>query len=1344
MLHPHALVRLSILLAILVLAATVASARTDLAAANDPAITAVSIASDGVRLRVDVPADLESWQGLVAVPPGKRARLVDAPAGVSLGEPAILHGVQLVSLTVSPSAGGVRAQDVAVEFVVDPDAVASPRTRIAATFANLLEAQVIGAAGLRDQYEVVPGTYLMIVAPAAGAMEAVEPLLEWRRRQGYNVQVASTIETGSINSQILAYIQQVYDTAESPLAYVCLAGDANGTVTVATWRETLSGYHGEGDHYYTTLEGNDVLSDVHIGRLSARNVTELGGIVQKILDYERDPDTFTDPGWYSRATLVGDPSASGTTTILVNQWLKERFLEPLGYTQIDTIWSYPFASQITASLNQGASVYSYRGYIGMSGFSTGYIDNLQNQRELPFAVMTTCASGSFYSDTHSYTEAMLRNLHGGAIGAVGTATSGTHTRYNNCYFHGVWQGAMGEPDRGLGYAHTRGKFELYLQYAGTEPNIVEIWAVWNNLMGDPATEMRQALPLSPQVDYPAQLPPDAGTLPVTVTGPVGNPLVGVKVAAYQAGTVQVVGWTDAAGQVLLPLPVGATPGSMHVTVTGDDLTPHRGTTTLGTVAAYCVQSGWIWTDGNDGMPDPGETGDLTITVRNLGQNEAVAVTANLAPLSAGVGVSTGDIFIGDVAAGASVQAGPWTVTLSDDLADGQEAALSLTAFTGAETWLSRVDLPISAPTFAVNSASWNGLPGETSLLQVTLNNAGSVAAMSATATFGSNSGFVLPAGPVTTLLGDVAPAATVVANFNLAVAEEAWGGHLIGATLTITTGAGTRQVIELPLTVGGAGPDSPVGPGDLGYLAWDDQDPSPDAPTYAWRELDPNYGGDGADVGLTDFSYENDDTRTVDLPFSFRFNGVDYDQLSICSNGWVSMGQTYLAHWRNWGLPAAGVPDHMLSVFWDNLVQSGTNRVYHEYQEADGVYVVQWSRMRNRVNGQQNCEVILYDPAVHPTATGDGLIVFQYQQVTNNDNQRGYATVGLQDGNDGLGYTYYNRYAAGGRTLTAGRAIAWVPTLPQIPAAVAVSPAAFNLVLRPGHTGQRTLVIDSIGPEGSVLHWQVGLQESAGAKAAADTRDPTVTVLEPNGGETWSVGESRLIRWDASDDVHDVRLQLDRGLGDGFETLFNSVPANLGSWSWPVTGPTNSACRVRIVNVDDVFVNDTSDGTFSISVDDSWLTVTPTTGQTPAGETAQVSITVDATDLAVGEYTVEIVVLSSGGAPVVIPLHLLVDETTGTPEIPAGLALAQNAPNPFNPATRITFALPRDAHVELTVHDLRGRLVRTLSSGGMTAGAHEVRFDGNGDDGRRLASGTYIYRLKAGGELLTRRLTMVK
>jgi len=1338
--HPRVPVRLLTSLALVACALVAGPA----AAKAAPLVTTTAAARDGLRLRVELPAAAETWQGLVAVPAGKRAELLTTATGVSLGAPAVMHGVQVVPLRVEGDRDAARDLDLALGFVAEPTAPRPQRQRIAETFANLLEAQVLGGAVARQDLEVVPGTYLLVYPSAAGADAAVEPLLEWRREQGYTVVAVSTATTGTANTQIKAYIQQVYNNADQPLAYVCLAGDANGSCAVATWYENVSGYGGEGDHYYGTLEGNDVLADAHIGRLTSRSVAELGAIVQKILNYERAPDSFSDPGWYTRALLVGDPSQSGETTIYVNQWLKEQ-LQPLGYTQIDTIWSAPFASQITTRFNQGLSVYAYRGYLGCSGFSTGYIDNLQNQGELPFAIMPTCGSGSFAASTHTYIEAMLRNTHGGAIGAIGTSTLGTHTRYNNCFFHGAWEGALNEGDRHLGYAMTRGKLELYRQYGGPEPNIVEIWSVWNNLMGDPATEMRQALPVAPQVSFPAVVPAGTGTVPVAVARPGGAPLAGARVALYRSGSFQTTGWTDANGQVLLDLPVGE-PGAVRVTVSGEDLVPYRGEALVGSVAAYCVGDGWTWNDGEDGMPDPGETADLSVQVRNLGDQVASAVQADLSALTPDVIVTGAPFLVGDVPAGGVAIAGPWTVSLPADLPDGEAARLRLAAASGAAPWLSRVDLPVSAPAFTLSAWVWTGPPpGYTGTLQVTLRNDGSVAATGAVVEFTTASGFLLPAGPVSVQLGDIAASGTAQATYLLAVSEAAWGGHLASCTLTVTTAAGTRQDLELSLTVGGGGLNSPVGPGTFGYLAGDDQDPSPDAPVYWWREVDPNYGGGGSDLGLTDFGVAQDDTRTVDLPFVFRYHGVEYARISICSNGWAALGQTYLVHWRNWGLPAAGAPDPLLSVFWDDLWQSGTNRVYHQYVAAEGIYVVQWSHMRNDVNGQQNCELLLYDPAIHPTETGDGLIVFQYQQVTNNDASRGYATVGIQDGQDGLTYTYYNRYASGARTLAAGRAIAWVPARPAIPAAVAVAPASVSVVLQPGELAQRTLEITNTGPTGSVLVWQLALQE-AGAPGAPEPagRERTITVVSPDGGEVWGVSQHRVVTWTAAGGVELVSIQLDRGQGAGWEPLAAGVPAAAGAWTWTVTGPESETCRVRIYDQSDVLVSDTSDGVFTIAGDLSWVILGQTDGETAAGATTVVPLTVDTNGLVPGDYELNVVVMSSGGAPVVVPVHLLVDTSTAALDLPTSLVLGQNAPNPFNPRTTIDFALPRDMDVRLTVHDLRGRLVRTLRSGSLPAGPHAVVFDGTGDDGRRLASGTYVYRLQAGDELVSRRLTLVK
>jgi endonuclease I len=95
--------------------------------------------------------------------------------------------------------------------------------------------------------------------------------------------------------------------------------------------------------------------------------------------------------------------------------------------------------------------------------------------------------------------------------------------------------------------------------------------------------------------------------------------------------------------------------------------------------------------------------------------------------------------------------------------------------------------------------------------------------------------------------------------------------------------------------------------------------------------------------------------------------------------------------------------------------------------------------------------------------------------------------------------------------------------------------------------------------------------------------------------------------------------------------------------------------------------------------------------------------------------------------------------------IPAGQALLrQNVPNPFNPSTVIRYELTAPVPVELHVYDLAGRLVDVLRSGAESAGAHEVTWQGRDDDGRAVAAGVYVYRLRAGDEVLTRRMVLAK
>jgi len=89
--------------------------------------------------------------------------------------------------------------------------------------------------------------------------------------------------------------------------------------------------------------------------------------------------------------------------------------------------------------------------------------------------------------------------------------------------------------------------------------------------------------------------------------------------------------------------------------------------------------------------------------------------------------------------------------------------------------------------------------------------------------------------------------------------------------------------------------------------------------------------------------------------------------------------------------------------------------------------------------------------------------------------------------------------------------------------------------------------------------------------------------------------------------------------------------------------------------------------------------------------------------------------------------------------LPLAAELSQNYPNPFNPGTTIRYELPRASHVRLIVFDVLGREVRTLVNTFEQAGRHEATFNA-----QNVSSGTYFYRLEAGGSVETRKLTVVK
>lgn len=103
------------------------------------------------------------------------------------------------------------------------------------------------------------------------------------------------------------------------------------------------------------------------------------------------------------------------------------------------------------------------------------------------------------------------------------------------------------------------------------------------------------------------------------------------------------------------------------------------------------------------------------------------------------------------------------------------------------------------------------------------------------------------------------------------------------------------------------------------------------------------------------------------------------------------------------------------------------------------------------------------------------------------------------------------------------------------------------------------------------------------------------------------------------------------------------------------------------------------------------------------------------------------------------------DISDGTTElIPDHFILEQNYPNPFNPSTTIRFALPAANTVTLKIYNVAGQLVNTLVNNAMSAGYHQVNWNGQTYNGQSVASGLYFYHISAGDFQQVKKMMLIK
>ena len=112
----------------------------------------------------------------------------------------------------------------------------------------------------------------------------------------------------------------------------------------------------------------------------------------------------------------------------------------------------------------------------------------------------------------------------------------------------------------------------------------------------------------------------------------------------------------------------------------------------------------------------------------------------------------------------------------------------------------------------------------------------------------------------------------------------------------------------------------PMGPDEYGYYIYVSEDISFDSvPIYDWIEI---VGNGGSNFNFNDGGdgvYNNGSSDVIQLPFTFKFYGIDYDEITVSTDGWVSFGDNEMSAFRNYSIPGAGGPSPMVAAFWDDL-----------------------------------------------------------------------------------------------------------------------------------------------------------------------------------------------------------------------------------------------------------------------------------------------------------------------------------------------------------------------------------------------------------------------------------------
>jgi len=806
------------------------------------------------------------------------------PATVaSTGEPEIMRDLVLSNLEVTPvlynpvlkkarvytrlklrlKESGIdgRAAVTATPHFITPDLDKFYRTRV------LNYDHLVDRGGSLDAGEI---KYLVITLPQY--YDEIEPLVTWRQKMGYPLEVVDVNDLGGTSTGIKSYISSLYFS--DGLEYVLLVGDID-EVPAHYWSDTYS------DSWYSCVDpgGNsDYLADLAIGRLTFNNTAELTHQLDKIMDYLKSPSIADN--WAEKNILVAH---------------SEQY--PGKYTQCcEEIRTYPYSiqvpifdtayggagagnSDVVAAVNDGRGIVNYRGHgsatswssWGSEGsFTATHVNQMYNE-DMSFVCFSICCNNMELSYGSNCLAESFMKADYASIAFLG-AWEPSYTDANHTFDKGLFKAVYDEGINTIGYVENWANIDVHYGHGTYGDTNIRMY-LW---LGDPATDIWTLLPTEFSVAHPSAVVVGPQNVEIQVNLG-GGTMEGARVCLAKTGEFLTYGFTNSLGTVTLPIEP-LSPGTMFLTVTG-----HNGLPYEAAIEVLTPEGPWIalheteladTVGGNgNGMADYGETIVISSAAKNLGADAAYGVEASLTTTDPEIVVDNGAETYGTILPDEVVWgASGFVCTVDDNCTDGHSATFDIEFSDSVDsTWIGSFSIVLHAPVLSADGARIDDVkfgngdgkldPGEIADLYVTAANSGSGIAEDLGGRISTTDPYL------SIILSDAAypdiaggGEAENLTAFSVEADPGTPDGYIATVDIIFATDNGYSATGQFKIHIGGFSDDMESGEGDWEHYAvssgyidqWHLSTQRSYSPTHSWKCGDTGFGDyeDYVDAGL--------------------------------------------------------------------------------------------------------------------------------------------------------------------------------------------------------------------------------------------------------------------------------------------------------------------------------------------------------------------------------------------------------------------------------------------------------------------------------------------------------------